>query len=318
MLVSIIVPVYNCSQYLVACIGSLLSQTYKQIEVIIIDDGSNDGTEILCDQIRKDDHRIKVIHKDNGGISSARNEGLKNVNGDYICFVDSDDIVAPNFVEKLLETANSTSSSIVSCGVWALEGEKTSCYRARWERSGITQYVPDIYIEKMVRGDVSCTVWNKLYRADICKEHSFKEGFISEEILFNFQIAQDLKLKNLTVTEIPDKMYYYRVNENGLTHKKYTKLLEDQALIFGEITELSKGESYYETAFHMYASYLSSLMYHLASSKERYSRIREFKRAFKDIGISYYGRTTSLKNTTLCFLLMYCPWTICIMNYHKQ
>ena len=96
-LISIVVPVYNVEKYLMDCVESLLVQTYKYIEIILVDDGSSDGSALICDEYEKKYDTVRVIHKTNGGLSDARNTGLKNAAGRYICFIDSDDVVASNY-----------------------------------------------------------------------------------------------------------------------------------------------------------------------------------------------------------------------------
>ena len=100
--VSVIVPVYNVKAYLDKCVQSIINQTEQSIEIILVDDGSTDGSSLLCDDWAKADNRIIVIHKENGGLSSARNCGLQKANGEFVCFIDSDDVISPYFVEHLL------------------------------------------------------------------------------------------------------------------------------------------------------------------------------------------------------------------------
>lgn len=114
-LISIIVPIYNTEKYLECCVTSLINQTYKNLEIILVDDGSPDASPALCDKFAKSDKRIKVIHKENGGVSSARNTGLENAKGKYICFVDSDDWVELSFVEDLINDIKTTNSDISFC-----------------------------------------------------------------------------------------------------------------------------------------------------------------------------------------------------------
>ena len=113
-LISVIVPVYNTEKYLEKCVMSILNQTYKNLEIILIDDGSTDNSPQICDSLAEKDNRITVIHQPNGGVSSARNTGLDNTHGDYIMFVDSDDYIAPNMIEFLSENIGDT--DIAMCG----------------------------------------------------------------------------------------------------------------------------------------------------------------------------------------------------------
>lgn len=117
-LISIIVPVYNVEKYLNKCIDSIINQTYKNIEIILVDDGSTDNSGKICDEYLLRDSRIKVIHKNNGGLSSARNEGINISSGEYIGFVDSDDWVEPNMYEEMYKKILYSNADIVDCGYW--------------------------------------------------------------------------------------------------------------------------------------------------------------------------------------------------------
>ena len=118
-LISVIVPVYNTEKYIEKCVMSILNQTYKNLEIILIDDGSTDNSPQICDSLAKKDNRITVIHQPNGGVSSARNIGLDNTHGDYITFVDSDDYIEPNMIEFLSENIGDT--NIAMCGYTSVD-----------------------------------------------------------------------------------------------------------------------------------------------------------------------------------------------------
>ena len=118
--ISIIVPIYNVKKYIQQCVESLINQTYKNLEIILIDDGSTDGCGELCDEFGKKDQRIHVIHKQNGGLSDARNKGIDVASGDYIGFVDSDDWISHNMYEKMLSSLKSVNADIAVCG-WVEE-----------------------------------------------------------------------------------------------------------------------------------------------------------------------------------------------------
>ena len=116
-LISVIVPIYHVEQYLTRCVESLVNQTYSNFEIILVDDGSPDNCPKMCDDWAKKNSRIKVIHKENGGLSDARNAGMQIANGDVISFIDSDDWIDPKFFEVMLNVMQDDESDIVSCGV---------------------------------------------------------------------------------------------------------------------------------------------------------------------------------------------------------
>lgn len=114
-MISIIIPVYNVEQYLDKCLQSVINQTYQDIEIILVDDGSSDSSGILCDKWKEKDSRIKVIHKSNGGLSNARNVGIEQANGEYLMFIDSDDIVANDLCKVLFEMLKNNHADISIC-----------------------------------------------------------------------------------------------------------------------------------------------------------------------------------------------------------
>ncbi len=148
-LISVIVPVYNTEKYIEKCVMSILNQTYKNLEIILIDDGSTDNSPQICDSLAEKDNRITVIHQPNGGVSSARNIGLDNTHGDYITFVNSDDYIAPNMIEFLSENIGDT--NIAMCGYTSVDEKRQSlsagkrnCHR----RNYINRYILELFLHR--------------------------------------------------------------------------------------------------------------------------------------------------------------------------
>lgn len=176
--VSIVVPVYNIENYISKCIESLMKQSYKNIEIILVDDGSLDGSLSVCNAYMKKDNRIKVIKKNNGGLSDARNAGLLASKFDYICFVDGDDYVEMDYVKRLIETAVLHNADIVGCAfTWVYEsGERT-------ESQGVgvdSSYSAEEALEDIFRrgnGLLNVVSWNKIYKRSL---------FTDNEITFPF------------------------------------------------------------------------------------------------------------------------------------
>ena len=164
-LISIIVPVYKVEKELGECIESLMHQTYKNIEIILVDDGSPDKSPEICEHYANIDSRIRVIHKENGGLSDARNYGITEANGEFLGFVDSDDFVAEIMYEKLFEAAQSTSSDISECDcVRFADGEKPNSII----KEGQKIIKPKEWItETNLNGFLNCVAWNKLYRREL-------------------------------------------------------------------------------------------------------------------------------------------------------
>lgn len=211
ILLSIIVPVYNAEKYLSRCIESLIIQTHKALEIILIDDGSQDNSSIICDDYKDRDERIKVIHQKNGGVSKARNVGLEYANGEYIAFVDSDDWVEPEMYEKLLQAALDNEADYVKCGFCHTDGYKKDY--VRWQKIGIIEN--DDIMMYYFKGVLSVLVWNAIYRADLAKKVSYPDGMGFEDNYVCFFYL--FYAKRLVLTPYTDYNYFY--NDNGLSSK---------------------------------------------------------------------------------------------------
>ena len=226
--ISIIVPCYNVEQYFARCMESLTSQTLKEIEIILIDDGSPDKVPELCDEWRLKDQRIKVVHKKNEGLGLARNSGLYIASGKYVAFVDSDDYVDVNMYQILLETAERNNSDAVFCGfkkgiqegkfedVRECDSYKEFC------GEDVKQLIPDFiaappyskqeYIYEM-------SVWHSIYRRSIIVENTInfvsEREFSSEDIPFQLDFLE----KAQKISFIPNILYFYCWNGNSITKK---------------------------------------------------------------------------------------------------
>lgn len=216
-LVSVIVPVYKVEQYIEDCVSSIQAQTYSNIEIILVDDGSPDRCPVLCDDFAMKDNRIKVIHKKNGGLSSARNCGLNAASGSYICFVDSDDFIAPSMIEQLYKTIQQYDNcGIVSGQIQGYENGKKTCYRPEWQHERITKIPSSLFAEQVLLEKESFTVWNKIYKADLIKNIRFREGFNNEDTFFMYDLSKVLLEKSLDMIIIPNIVYYYRKRANSI------------------------------------------------------------------------------------------------------
>lgn len=215
-LVSIVVPVYNVERYLRECIDSILGQTYSHIEVIIVNDGSTDGSPALCDQYKQSDSRVTVIHKENGGLSSARNAGLGVMSGEYITFVDSDDWVDLHYIEHHVRCAVQGDDTIT----WAR-------YRIVSEDSSILSSdsddgdIPHIFSQKEALRELSVvqyrntllpTTWGKLFRTRAFQNIRFPDGRIREDEF----VAHRWIASALSLVRVNNAVYYYRQRQNSL------------------------------------------------------------------------------------------------------
>lgn len=187
--ISIIVPVYKVDKYLNRCVESIVNQTYKDLEIILIDDGSPDSCPVLCDEWAKRDNRIKVIHKQNAGVSAARNAGIEIATGDYIGFVDSDDYIQPQMFEKLLKNITDNKSQLAVCGLFKdelqIKADNCQCAASDAALAMLFNIIDYPYFEGYV--------WNKLYDSEIIKVNNLRFDIslkMSEDTLFNFKYLQ--------------------------------------------------------------------------------------------------------------------------------
>lgn len=225
--VSIIVPVYNVKTYLEDCVNSLIKQTYKNTEIILVDDGSTDGSAELCDLLAESDDKIQVVHKNNAGLGMARNTGLEKAVGKYIMFIDSDDYLDENAVKEMYIKLQREQVDAVFCGMKRFSKGKVlgEVQRKFYDnifrgKDGIKQFLlemtgtePDEEVDSYLYMSV-CT---GMYKISIIKENNIRfyseRDLISEDYIFNidyFSVAE-------SVGFIPGNYYYYRINTNSLT-----------------------------------------------------------------------------------------------------
>lgn len=218
-LISVIVPVYNMENHLEKCVDSIVEQTYKNLEIILVDDGSTDSSPMLCDDYAKKDERIRVIHKKNGGQSSARNAGLNSCHGSYIGFVDSDDYIEPIMYESLI-SAIGTKVRTVAIAAFAVEDEDgIVLHNDNMDKQYETkeQYLESLLLHK---GDVSA--WSKLFSKDIIGDCRFDESKLNEDLLFVFDIEKNFD--SLVYTNI---VGYHYVCHKGSTSRSFGKAVHD-------------------------------------------------------------------------------------------
>lgn len=198
-LITIIVPVYNVEKYLKKCIDSLVNQTYKNLEIILVNDGSTDDSPNICDASSKTDKRIKVIHKENGGLSDARNVGIAMGHGDYVMFLDSDDYVELSMVDRVMEVVKKTNPDIVIWNYYTdYADEFETVYKSK-VASGINGYYSKENFHKIPLSEKTIGLlgyaWNKLYKAEIINKnhHLFTKGLsLVEDIVFNAPILEEV------------------------------------------------------------------------------------------------------------------------------
>lgn len=246
--VSIIVPIYNVESYLDRCIQSLLNQTLKEIEIILVDDGSPDNCPAMCDEYAKQDNRIKVIHKKNAGLGYARNSGLEMATGEYVAFVDSDDFVDINMYHALYERAKRDNLDTCYCGfvrhyATGKNENKTEVrtYTRFTGRKGVDSFLLDMVgPEPSYHSDVKymMCVWKAIYSKMLIDKYNIRfcseRQFVSEDIIFHL----DYLPKALNVGFIPDCFYYYCVNGTATLSNTYSREKFERSKIF--LTEVKR------------------------------------------------------------------------------
>ena len=187
-LVSIVVPVYNVKKYLEKCVESILQQTYKKIEIILVDDGSTDGSGKLCDKLQSEHKDIVVIHKENGGLSEARNYGIEKAKGRYICFVDSDDIIAEDYIKSMIENMSNT-VKISACGYCHLYD---SGQKVKINYEGINHFYKGIDAQKYLNiiGYFNVSACNKLFDKNLFRDIKFPVGKKSEDWYVMYKLIE--------------------------------------------------------------------------------------------------------------------------------
>lgn len=215
--ISVIVPVYNILDYLEKCVDSLRGQTYENLQMILVDDGSTDGSGALCDELAAKDSRILVIHKENGGVSSARNAGVEAAEGDYISFVDSDDYLEPKMYEVLLGAAEEQQLDVTACGYFFTDKPQDLAL----ENLGKISILHKVNaMERCISDDLHSAmcgaVWNKIYRTETLKQYLvFDPKYImAEDMLVTLRCLKHAK----RVGQVNECFYHYVLRENSVVN----------------------------------------------------------------------------------------------------
>ncbi len=232
--VSIIVAVYNVERYIQRCVDSLLNQTYRNTEIILVDDGSTDGSAAICDDYAAKDPRVKVVHKPNGGVSSARQAGLEECSGDYVIHADPDDYVEADMIASLLAKAIETEADIVTCDFFMNDQVKRQYYADSAD-----------LLKKQIDVETICVCWNTFVRREFIIENqiSFKPLWLcmSEDFLFICRLLA----AGAKAVHLPKAFYHYWVsNGQSLTNKRSEKKLHSIMAVIDELGEIVSPSDY--------------------------------------------------------------------------
>lgn len=210
-LISVIVPIYKVEKYLERCVDSIVNQTYTNLEIILVDDGSPDKCPQMCDSWAEKDIRIKVVHKENGGLSDARNAGMLFATGEIVSFIDSDDWIELNMFEIMLNQMLEDNSDIVSCGVKWVEEDGTIIHNDTVSKNEIldTRFA----MKELINDNIlKQHVWNKIYKLDLIKDIPFEKGRYHEDVFWSYQIVGRAK----KISVIIDSFYNYVQRSNSI------------------------------------------------------------------------------------------------------
>ena len=287
-LISVIIPIYKVEKYLDACIESVVNQSYKKLEIILVDDGSPDSCPQKCDEWAKKDKRIRVIHKENGGLSDARNIGIDNSKGDYILFVDSDDFIPLYSIYDMYKSMYESDADICEGDMKIINNHELQ--KDQHKEYIIKEYKKEDAMENMMYlNDFKNSAWSKLYKREVIGNIRFPKGKIYEDLATTYKFFE----KANKVIKINTIVYYYFQNIEGITHNKYSskRLL---AIDFAE-EELSFCEKKYKSiipAAYYRIGYecirvLNDMPYFCKDTKKVYTILRKYrKEVLKDKKVS--------------------------------
>lgn len=237
-LITVIIPVYNVERYLERCLKSIITQTYNNIEIILIDDGSTDNCYNICEEYAKIDKRIIIIHKKNEGVSAARNDGLNIAKGEYITFVDADDYVDKEYIEQLYKECESCNSDISIIGTNDINEQgqlinKSRRIKKEWNRE---EAIKQLMVEKYY----TCVIWGKMYKKYLFNNIRFNT---------NIRIAEDLDVLSKIILKCDKvtintrmRLYYYEIRNNSAIHKEYGREFKKEIEICQEMIEKISGQ----------------------------------------------------------------------------
>ncbi len=331
-LITIIVPVYNIKDYLPRCVHSITAQTYSNLELILVDDGSTDGTGALCEELAREDERIRVFHKENGGSSSARNLALSHAKGAYIGFVDSDDYVEPDMYEKLLAGIQNYQVQVAQIGrdEIDMEGNRLPNICEPPKEDELISHQDFLKELLMHRGD--CSFCTKLFARELLQDREFPMGVLNED----FHLLVKLLPTIGNIVSLPGQAYHVFCREGSNTRKQtgFSRVFADNidnadmvlemvqsnaAVSQREVTERGKNVTMTDIAFRFGVFQRIDYMLHIpieqmTGDNEFYGRVRSYLR--KNLGGICNNPVLTTKNKIYAVLLGVAPKMI--RTIHKK
>lgn len=314
-LISVVVPVYNVAQYLDRCLKSLVEQTYQNLEILLVDDGSVDGSGELCELWAARDPRIRVFHKPNGGLSDARNYALQRASGAYICFLDSDDWYDVRFAELMLRTLLETGSDIVECDYLPTESECSAPGRISDDYARETFTGRDC-MHQFLRTTFFVSVWNKLYRTEVIANRQFRVGVYHEDEFWTYRIFSNAR----KVCRLRYTGYYYFQRAGSIVHTSPSlKRLTDAFEAARERIDFIE-RNYPEYASVAYSKMLYTCMFLFSEAQrsdipQKAALQRELTACFHRNWRKYLKKRQYQKEMWRFFLFSLFPKQYCMHNY---
>lgn len=282
-MVTVIIPVYNVEMYLPLCINSILKQTYQNLEIILIDDGSTDDSPGICDTYALKDNRIKVIHQQNQGAAVARNTGLENATGEYIVFVDSDDFINEKMIEKLYIALKQTDSDLSICNFKYTSENGKEIDLKETDIKNEVLYTEEI-IDKLFQNN-NCgyiVIWNKMYKKDLWKQIRYPVGVIYEDEAVIHHIFSKCK----KVATISDELYYYRQVSGSIMHSERNEKNLDKYLALADRLMFLKSavskENIRKLAYQYWYHYLDDY-YYFSKRNRNSARLKQMKKTLLSV-----------------------------------
>lgn len=233
-LISVVVPVYKVEEYLNRCVDSIIVQTYKNLEIILVDDGSPDNCGQICDDYAKKDRRIKVIHKENGGLSDARNNGIELSKGKYITFIDSDDYIENNYISVLYKSISSNNTDIAISSHKVVYDNGVVINKATEEESVLK---PKEVLKRILYDDgIDLSAWSKLYKKELFDDIKYPKGRLFEDAATTYKLID--KSNKISICSFPT--YNYIIRNNSITNVRFTTKKMDLITSTEEMTDYVK------------------------------------------------------------------------------
>ena len=296
-LISVIIPIFNTDKYLNECAESVLNQTYTNIEVFLIDDGSTDNSPSICDGFAKKDDRVHVIHKQNGGQSSARNVGLNQASGDYISFIDSDDWVKPDMYSTLINQIQLYDADIAVCSQYFYMGGNFTTSSICTDDTLAFSKKEEFYASLIgPKPSLRFELWNKLIKREIISEIRFKEGQVYEELFFDRMIFSRANI----VVYVDKPLYVYRQSRPGNTNSifKKNRLVKFQELdtFIRELQLIGNDD-----VVKKYQNYAADSAIHIYTLAFKHGADNESKKIIVENFEKYYNSYNAHSHRQICF-----------------